>query len=116
MEYGYPFPADAESIHDYDYSEVKEWLNLTQIYQMSYDRVLVEKLNRGNLNKLYKAVKNEMYYDGEPVIISFGEHEVLATSIIKDTPEEVVVGLYDPNYPDNLPTDEKTGKASPGMA
>ena len=101
LENDHPFKANNKQIHDYTYEEVKEWLTLGQVYQCCPKATITEKNNMGELNKLYEAVTDEMYRQGEPVVIGIGDHEVLATSIDKDTPEEVIIGIYDPDYPDN---------------
>ena len=98
-----PFSRGTYDINDYEFEDVKEYLILGQMYQKdSYVAEILGK-NRGKLNELCAAVRKEIYDHGKPVGISVwdGGHEVLATSIIKDTPEEVIIGVYDSNFPDN---------------
>lgn len=98
-----PFTTGVYDIHDYGFEDVKQDLIYAQMYQWSFPVAFAHRFNEGDLNKLCEAVRNEMYEQGDPVVISVwgGTHAVLATSIIKDTPEEVIIGVYDSNFPDN---------------
>ena len=57
------------------------------------------------LNKLYNKVKENVYNDGEPVIIEIqdgGGHALLATGTGEDTEEQTEILVYDCNYPKTM--------------
>ena len=57
------------------------------------------------LNKLYNKVKENVYNDGEPVIIEIqdgGGHALLATGTGEDTEEQTEILVYDCNYPNTM--------------
>lgn len=57
------------------------------------------------LNKLYNKVKENVYNDGEPVIIEIqdgGGHALLATGTSEDTEEQTEILVYDCNYPKTM--------------
>ena len=57
------------------------------------------------LNKLYTKVKENVYNDGEPVIIEIqdgGGHALLATGTGEDTEEQTEILVYDCNYPKTM--------------
>lgn len=57
------------------------------------------------LNKLYNKVKENVYNDGEPVIIEIqdgGGHALLATGTGEDTKEQTEILVYDCNYPKTM--------------
>lgn len=57
------------------------------------------------LNKLYNKVKENVYNDGDPVIIEIqdgGGHALLATGTGEDTEEQTEILVYDCNYPKTM--------------
>lgn len=57
------------------------------------------------LDKLYNKVKENVYNDGEPVIIEIqdgGGHALLATGTGEDTEEQTEILVYDCNYPKTM--------------
>lgn len=57
------------------------------------------------LNKLYNKVKENVYNDGEPVIIEIQDgrgHALLATGTGEDTEEQTEILVYDCNYPKTM--------------
>ena len=57
------------------------------------------------LNKLYNKVKENVYNDGEPVIIEIqdgGGHALRATGTGEDTEEQTEILVYDCNYPKTM--------------
>lgn len=57
------------------------------------------------LNKLYNKVKENVYNDGEPVIIEIqdgGGHALLETGTGEDTEEQTEILVYDCNYPKTM--------------
>ena len=57
------------------------------------------------LNKLYNKVKENVYNDGEPVIIEIqdgGGHALLATGTGEDTEDQTEILVYDCNYPKTM--------------
>lgn len=57
------------------------------------------------LNKLYNKVKENVYNDGEPVIIEIqdgGGHALLTTGTGEDTEEQTEILVYDCNYPKTM--------------
>ena len=57
------------------------------------------------LNKLYNKVKENVYNDGEPVIIEIqdgGGHALMATGTGEDTEKKTEILVYDCNYPKTM--------------
>lgn len=80
-------------------------LIFSQLMNYTYSKLQDEQRNKNNVFGLYQAVKDCQKGNCAPVAIGLkmGDkaHELLATGIKEETADQVKIGVYDPNYPDN---------------
>lgn len=77
----------------------------SQLMNYTYSKLQDEQWNKNNVFGLYQAVKDCQKGNCAPVAIGLKmgdkSHELLATGIKEETADQVKIGIYDPNYPDN---------------
>ena len=106
MDYGFPENLTGNDIHSLEKTaEVRKWLRYAHISQFLPDLTEEEAENTNDYNGLYRAIKNSLGGTGNKVIIAIDGHEVLPVSILKDTEDDVWIGIYDSNYPNNYDSD-----------
>ena len=80
-------------------------LIISQLMNYTYSKLQDDQRNKNNVFGLYQAVKDCQKGNCVPVAIGLKmgteAHELLATRIKEETAEQVKIGVYDPNYPDN---------------